>query len=139
VDLDRFDQLVRDHLPQTLRLAVRLCGNVTQAEDVVQDAMLRAARGWRGFRGESSFRTWIFRLTINAWHDQLRRRPPPDTLECDPDDHRIAGPLADASARELGEIVVHSVSTLPRSRRNRKSQSTPALSRHDCPAHTSDG
>ena len=52
-DRDTFDRLMLEHLSAAQRFAVRLTGNVDEAEDVVQDALLRAARGWQTFRGES--------------------------------------------------------------------------------------
>jgi len=113
VDVDRFDQLVRAHLPEAHRLAIRLCGDSHRAEDVVQEAMLRAARSWRGFRGESSFLTWLYRLTVNAWRDQMRSRPPPESLEIEPADAGAADPKAGVSAEELAGIVAARVSSLP--------------------------
>lgn len=115
VDLDRFDQLVRAHLPQAHRLAIRLCGDPHRAEDVVQEAMLRAARSWRRFRGEASFSTWLFRLTVNAWRDEARGRgrAPPAALEGEPPDRTMTGPAAGAEAGELASIVAAHVSGLP--------------------------
>jgi RNA polymerase sigma-70 factor (ECF subfamily) len=113
VDRNRFDQLVRQHLASTLRLAIRLCGDLTRAEEVAQDALLRAAQAWQSFREEASFRTWIYRLTVNAWRDHLRRRLPPAALDDEPLDFRIADPPTHAAARELGEIVAAHVSALP--------------------------
>jgi RNA polymerase sigma-70 factor (ECF subfamily) len=123
VDAQRFDELVRAHLPHVHRLAVRLCGSAGPAEDVAQDALLRAARGWRAFRGGSSFRTWMFRLTVNAWRDQLRRRPPPrpglPAGADEPPDPRgggaadAGGPVAAAEGRELAAVVAARVSALP--------------------------
>jgi RNA polymerase sigma-70 factor (ECF subfamily) len=128
VDAARFDELVREHLPLVHRLAVRLCGSAGPAEDVAQDALLRAARGWRTFRGGSSFRTWMYRLTVNAWHDHHRRQHPPppsgpwgdDADADDPVDPRgggaddgAGGPPAAAAGRELAELVAARVSALP--------------------------
>jgi RNA polymerase sigma-70 factor (ECF subfamily) len=113
VDSDRFDHLVRAHLPEVHRLAIRLCGNAHRAEDVVQNAMLRAAKSWKGFRGESSFSTWLFRLTVNAWRDEVRRRPMPESLENEPVDAMGIDPAADAAADELATLVAARVSTLP--------------------------
>ena len=49
----RFEQAVHDSLPAALRLATRLTGRFETAEDVVQEAMLRASKEWRGFQGKS--------------------------------------------------------------------------------------
>jgi RNA polymerase sigma-70 factor (ECF subfamily) len=111
-DTATFDRLVREHLPACQRFAVRLTGNVDAAEEVVQDAMLRATRGRHTFRGQSRFQTWLFRILLNAWHD---RRGPTGGREQLPDlpDPRNAGPIGDAVGRELGEHVAQAVSTLP--------------------------
>ena len=127
MDAKRFDELVREHLPHVHRLAIRLCGSVGPAEDVAQDALLRAARGWQTFRGDASFRTWIFRLTVNAWHDQgrqRRHRPDAEPLaggDDGPPDPRgggggtggNGGPVALAEGRELAALVAARVSALP--------------------------
>ena len=113
VDLDRFDQLVRTHLPQAHRLAIRLCGDPHRAEDVMQEALLRASKAWGSFRGESSFSTWLFRLTVNAWRDEARRRRPPQSLESEPSDAMAVDPAAGAAADELASVVAARVSALP--------------------------
>jgi RNA polymerase sigma-70 factor (ECF subfamily) len=113
VDRERFDQLVRESLPKVQRLAIRLCGDLSRAQDVSQEALLRAARGWRGFREEASFATWMYRLTVNAWRDEMRRREQPGGLEGEPTDEKGSGPAAGAAAKELGEIVAARVSELP--------------------------
>lgn len=105
------DRLVVEHLPAAVRFAVRLTGNLDEAEDVVQDALLRAARGWSGFRGEATFRTWLFQIVVNAFRDRLRR-PRMENLDQDVDD-RGAGPPGEALHRELGAIVAQKVSGLP--------------------------
>lgn len=64
-DESAFDELVRRHRRAVYRLAYRLLGNHEEADDVSQEAFLRAYRALRGFRGDSSFRTWISRIAIN--------------------------------------------------------------------------
>lgn len=113
-DLDRatFDRLVLEYLPACQRFAVRLTGDVDAAEEVVQEAMVRVARGWTSFRGESKFQTWLFRIVVNAWYDRRRRRKGGEEVG-DVEDRRAAGPVGEAVGKELGEIVAHAVSTLP--------------------------
>jgi RNA polymerase sigma-70 factor (ECF subfamily) len=53
-------------------LALRLTGNRTDAEDLAQDALLRAVRALPGFRGESLASTWVYRITVNCWKNRVR-------------------------------------------------------------------
>ena len=53
-------------------LALRLTGNRADAEDLAQDALLRAVRALPGFRGESLASTWAYRITVNAWKNRIR-------------------------------------------------------------------
>lgn len=112
MDSDQFDQLVRAHLPQAHRLAIRLCGDPHRAEDVMQEALLRAAKSWKSFRGESAFPTWLFRLTVNTWRDDMRRRRP-QPLEDEPCDATVVDPGAGMAAQELASLVAERVSALP--------------------------
>lgn len=65
-DRAAFDELVRVTYRDTLQLAMRLVGDEHDARDIVQDTYLRAYRGLRRFRGDSRFRTWLFRITVNC-------------------------------------------------------------------------
>ena len=53
-------------------LALRLTGNRADAEDLAQDALLRAVRALPGFRGDSQASTWAYRITVNAWKNRVR-------------------------------------------------------------------
>jgi RNA polymerase sigma-70 factor, ECF subfamily len=81
-DRAAFDELVRVTYRDTLQLAIRLAGDEQDARDIVQEAYLRAYRGLRRFRGESRFRTWLFRITVNcaSTHRATSRRHRHDRL-----------------------------------------------------------
>lgn len=53
-------------------LALRLTGNRADAEDLAQDALLRAIRALPGFRGDSLASTWAYRITVNTWKNRVR-------------------------------------------------------------------
>ena len=69
-----FDALVKQYEQQVLRLALHLTGSEQDAEDVYQEAFLKAYRYIGNFRFECSFYTWIYRIVTNLCLDQLRRR-----------------------------------------------------------------
>ena len=73
-DARSFEQLMRRHEGRMYSCALRMCGNREDAQDCVQEAMLRVFRALERFKGESSFSTWVYRITMNACLDELRRR-----------------------------------------------------------------
>lgn len=68
-----FEEIVRGHLPDVYRLALRLMRNPHSAEDVTQEAFVRAFQHLRTFRGRSKFSTWLLRITRNCAVDAIRR------------------------------------------------------------------
>ena len=69
-----FDALVRQYEQQVLRLALHLTGSEHDAEDIYQEAFLKAYRYLGNFRFECSVYTWIYRIVTNLCLDQMRRR-----------------------------------------------------------------
>lgn len=69
-----FDALVRQYDHAVLRLALHLTGSEQDAEDIHQEAFLKAYRYLGNFRFECSFYTWIYRIVTNLCLDLLRRR-----------------------------------------------------------------
>ena len=55
-------------------VALRMCGNREDAQDCMQEAMIRIYRAISTFKGQSSFATWVYRITMNSCLDELRRR-----------------------------------------------------------------
>ena len=72
-DLGAFEQLVEQHRDGVVRVAGRIVGR-QDAEDVSQDAFLRAFHRLGDFRGDAPFRSWLLRITHNAALDHLARR-----------------------------------------------------------------
>jgi RNA polymerase sigma-70 factor, ECF subfamily len=74
-DEQAFRRLVERHSRGVFQLAFRLTGSEPDAEDVVQEAFLKAYRELKRFESRSSFRTWLHRVTVNCAYDLLRQRP----------------------------------------------------------------
>ena len=70
-----FGVLVDRHKDRAMTLALRIVGEREDAEEVVQDAFLRAYRNLEQFRGESRFSTWFYRILYNACMSRVTRRP----------------------------------------------------------------
>lgn len=73
-----FAELVARHQDAVFGMAQRYLGNGADAEDVAQEAFLKAFRGLEGFRGDAKFSTWLYRITVNLCTDHARRRRRPD-------------------------------------------------------------
>lgn len=71
---DLLDELVREHLDAVYRVAYSVVRDSALAEDVAQDAILKAWRALPTFRGDSSLRSWVLRITHNTAISTLRKR-----------------------------------------------------------------
>jgi len=71
-----FERIAMPHLAALLRVARRLTLNPTSAEDLVQETMLLAWRGFRSFQTGTNARAWLFRILFNAFHGEGRKRAP---------------------------------------------------------------
>ena len=78
-DTQAFAHLVERYETVVYHQALRLVGNREDAADVTQEVFWKAWRALPTFRGESSFSTWLYRLTDNACLDLLRREDAPGT------------------------------------------------------------
>ena len=72
-DIRAFEQLVERHRDVVMRVAARIVGP-SDAEDVTQDAFLRAFHRLQRFRGDATFRAWLLQIAHNAAVDHLNRR-----------------------------------------------------------------
>jgi RNA polymerase sigma-70 factor, ECF subfamily len=114
--------LVDRHRNQALTLAARLTGNKEEAEELVQDAFVKAFRGLDSFRGDAKFSTWFYRILYNLCMTKVtRRRGKPqhvnvddenilDNMLIDDDEPSIHEHLEDV---ELQEIISREIEGLP--------------------------
>ncbi|HUP89311.1 MAG TPA: RNA polymerase sigma factor [Longimicrobiales bacterium] len=73
-DAHAVDQLVRKYLKDVHAVTSHLLGDYDLAQDAAQDAMVNAMNGLQRFRGDSSFRTWLLRVAVNAARSIGRRK-----------------------------------------------------------------
>jgi len=73
-DRDAYAALVGRHSRSVFRVAFRITGNESDAEEVVQDAFLRGYRKLESFESRASFGTWIYRIAVRCALDKVSRR-----------------------------------------------------------------
>lgn len=108
-DPDAFRILYEGHVGRIYALCLRLAGDPTKAEELVQDTFVRAWQKLPGFRGESAFGTWIFRIAVNVALTERRstgRREARIGTVADPEALPTAGRSGDPGDRmDLEEAI----------------------------------
>ena len=85
-DKRAFDLLVRKYQHKIVGLVSRYANNHAEAEDIAQDAFVRAWRAIGSFRGDSAFYTWMYKIAVNTAKNHLvaqGRRPPADDIDAE--------------------------------------------------------
>jgi RNA polymerase sigma-70 factor (ECF subfamily) len=108
-DTSAFERIVRRWQGPLVNLAYRFCGDRGRAEDMAQEAFLRAFRGLAGWRREAAFSTWLFALATNVYRSELARIPA-RTVSLD-EIGELPGKVAGEDSRE--RIVRRAVASLP--------------------------
>lgn len=123
-DRRAFDLLVRRHQHKVIGVISRYVQDWAEAQDVAQEAFVRAFRALGNFRGESAFYTWLYKIATNTaknWLVSQGRRPPTDDVQVDDAVHlEAAGRLKDPSTperellrQEIERTVFETVEALP--------------------------
>jgi RNA polymerase sigma-70 factor (ECF subfamily) len=103
-DKSAFDLLVLKYQHRVLKLVSRFVSDAAEAEDVAQEAFIKAYRALPAFRGDSAFYTWLYRIAINTAKNALvsnRRRPVDFDLDMqDPDQYERHARLREADTPE---------------------------------------
>ena len=113
-----FDAEVLPHLDTMYRVALRLTGDPSAAEDLVQDAILRALKGWSSFRAGSNARAWLVTILrnqfINGWRSR-RRAPQQVDVESVPEapDRNNPDPEGAFFSNLVDEEVLAALEALP--------------------------
>lgn len=119
-----FDILVRKYEHKVIKLISRYVKDPSEALDVAQEAFLKAYRALPGFRGESAFYTWLYRISINTAKNYLvsqGRRPPTTDIELiDAEHYNGNAELRDSNTPEsyllkdeVEKTVVEALESLP--------------------------
>ena len=124
-DIKAFEELVKRYDRNVFRIAQHITQNREDAEDVVQDAFLKAYGNLAQFQGQSKFYTWLVRIAVNEALMKLRRRRPERTVSLDQDvetdEDTIPREVADWSPNpeqqynqaELRELLQKTIQGLP--------------------------
>jgi RNA polymerase sigma-70 factor (ECF subfamily) len=112
-----FEELIALHTPRLHRMLTRVLGNAADAEEVAQEAFLKAWRGLDRFRGDARFSTWLYRIAINEASRRLAHDARRPTLPLDDDRSEIPDlrdePSAQVEAAELQAHLERCVADLP--------------------------
>ncbi len=73
-DIEAFETLLKTHRKKVYNIALRMTKNPEDAQELSQDALIRAFTAIKKFRGDSSFSTWLYRITMNVCTDFLRKK-----------------------------------------------------------------
>jgi RNA polymerase sigma-70 factor, ECF subfamily len=126
-DLAAFEELVAAHQRIVYRVALRLLGRPEDAQDVAQEVLLKLYRNLRKLRDDQHVVAWLYRVTVNACQDALRKRPDwpelaPDHPTMDPDPESqtnfeqrkriLAAALGRLGVKERAAIVLREIEGL---------------------------
>ena len=117
-DTGAFDLLVRKYQHKVAKLIGRYVRDRTEVEDVSQEAFIRAYRALAGFRGDSAFYTWLYRIAVNTaknYLESLSRRPPGADLEVEGAELLAVGePLRESATPERQLLTDEIAATIRR-------------------------
>ena len=100
-----FGKLVERYETKVYSLAMKMLRNPEDAEDVLQDTFLRAYRGIKSFQGNSTFSTWIYRITANSALMRLRKKQLPTVSIDDADERETPINIADWSPGPVEQLL----------------------------------
>jgi len=128
-DIAAFETLIEAYQKKIFNLAYRIVGNYDDAGDLAQEALIRIFRSIANFKEQSSFSTWVYRITTNVCLDDIRKKKNRRVLSLDEEIHVEDGemkrqimsddPLPDevAEKEELRHLVNSAIKGLPEEQR----------------------
>jgi RNA polymerase sigma-70 factor (ECF subfamily) len=130
------EEFVRRYQQRAYAIAYQMCsGDREEAQDLTQEAFLKVFRNIKGFRGDSSFYTWFYRIVVNTCLDGRRRRrrrerilslwrpgqreeePSREVFEEQPDTGQGSNPMTVLSGKELTREIRKALMSLPERQR----------------------
>jgi RNA polymerase sigma-70 factor (ECF subfamily) len=117
-DLAAFELLMRHHERMVLATALRLTGNLYDAQDVSQEVFLKLYRNLAKVEAPGALPAWLYRVTVNACHDLRRRKPVSAPVEMADELPALGNdPQADATQAERRRVLELSLRLLPEKER----------------------
>jgi RNA polymerase sigma-70 factor (ECF subfamily) len=114
---EAFDELVRRYRRPVYNLVRALTGGDGDAEDLVQDVFVRAFRAIDGFRGDSAFKSWLYRIAVNVVHTHVQRRRTRDFVSGSRQVDARLGEVADSDDLEAAvlrrQVIERALAALP--------------------------
>ncbi|MAZ44793.1 MAG: RNA polymerase sigma factor RpoE [Legionellales bacterium] len=120
-----FNALVLKYETRLKRLAMRFVSDPSEAKDIVQEAFIRAYQGLDTFRGDSSFYTWIYRITVNTAKNYISVKDRKMLVKCGLSDeelgmlfefedaHHEENPEYETHLTEVKETLMHAINGMP--------------------------
>jgi len=124
-DVAAFEELIESYQKKIYNLAYRIIGNYDDAADMAQEVLIRIFKSIANFKGQSSFSTWIYRITTNVCLDEIRRKKNKKIISLDEEIRMEDGeikrqimsddlqPDAAAEQEELRSAVSNAINSMP--------------------------
>ncbi len=128
-DIAAFEELIESYQKKIFNLAYRILGNYDDAGDMAQEALIRIFRSIANFKEQSSFSTWVYRITTNVCLDEIRKKKNKKVISLDEEIRMDDGemkrqimsddiqPDAAAELEELRILVSDAINSLPEDQR----------------------
>ncbi|MGO9779211.1 MAG: RNA polymerase sigma factor [Streptosporangiaceae bacterium] len=112
--LDAYEMLVQRHSAMAYRVALRLCGNHHDAQDIAQEALIAAWENLARFNGDSAFSTWLYQIVTRRTLNKVTRGRAADLANpLDDVTDPVTGPAAQAERNLAVDAVTDALATLP--------------------------
>jgi RNA polymerase sigma-70 factor (ECF subfamily) len=128
-DVAAFEELIEAYQKKVFNLALRIIGNYDDAADLAQETFVRIFKAISNFKEQSSFSTWVYRITTNVCLDEIRKRKNKKVVSIDEDIHmddgdmkrqvisEDPGPDEAAERAEVRRVVNNAINRLPEDQR----------------------